>query len=145
MSKDRSLYVLFFVDDILLLYRKEDQAIADSFIERIKKSYELRSMGTGEWFLGIRIVRNRTEKTIALVHDTYLEKIVKKFKQYEGPIPTTLLPFGDLLPHDGQASKGEIKFFQEKVGSILYSATMIRPDIAFACSLLSRFLTNPSL
>ena len=48
MSKDRSLYVLFFVDDILLLYRKEDQAIANSFIERIKKSYKLRSIGIGE-------------------------------------------------------------------------------------------------
>ena len=41
--------------------------MADSFIEKIKQSYELRDMGTGEWFLGIRTVRNRTKKTMLLV------------------------------------------------------------------------------
>ena len=111
MTRDRSLYVLFFVDDVLVMHRKEDQHIAGAFITKLKKSYELRNMGTGEWFLGIRIVRDRIKKTIALVHDTYLEKIGKKFNQCEGKIPSTPLPFRELAHHTGLALKGSIKAY----------------------------------
>jgi hypothetical protein len=34
--------------------------------------------------------------------------------------------------------------YQEKVGSLLYTAIMIRPDVAFAAAVLSQFLTNPA-
>jgi hypothetical protein len=33
---------------------------------------------------------------------------------------------------------------QEKVGSILYAAVVLRPDVSFAASQLSQFATNPS-
>jgi len=144
MTKNRSLYVLFFVDDVLLLHRKADQSTADKFIITLRQSYELRNMGTGDWFLGIRIVRNRSKKTIALVHDTYIEKIAKKFNQDSWKTPATPLPLEELTPNNGRASKAEVKSFQEKIGSILYCAVMIRADVAFACSRLSQFLTNPS-
>ncbi|KAI0567927.1 Retrovirus-related Pol polyprotein from transposon TNT 1-94, partial [Pyrenophora tritici-repentis] len=38
----------------------------------------------------------------------------------------------------------QIKAYQERVGSVLYTAIMLRPDVAFAVSRLSHFLTNPS-
>jgi len=50
----------------------------------------------------------------------------------------------ELLPREGFASKAEINRYQRKIGSILYAAVTTRPDIAFASSRLSRFLTNPS-
>lgn len=48
-----------------------------------------------------------------------------------------------LMKYSGTATKSEIKRFQELVGSILYTAIMIRPDVAFAAAQLSLFLTNP--
>ena len=36
-----------------------------------------------------------------------------------------------------------MKRYQEKVGTLLYTAITIRPDVAFATSQLSQFLTNP--
>ena len=50
----------------------------------------------------------------------------------------------ELKPYEDQASYTEINRYQRKIGSLLYAAVTTRPDIAFATSRLSRFLTNPS-
>lgn len=49
-----------------------------------------------------------------------------------------------LIPNDSLATKSQIKEYQSKVGSLLYLAVHSRPDIAFACSAFSRYLSNPS-
>ena len=55
------------------------------------------------------------------------------------------MPFFELKKNTGQAPKHIIKLYQEKVGSVLYTAITLRPDVAFAASQLSHFLTNPSM
>ena len=54
------------------------------------------------------------------------------------------LPSKELLKNTGDASKREIKDYQERVSLVLYTAIMLRLDIAYAASKLSKFLTNPS-
>ena len=51
--------VIFYVDDILLLYRKEDIEKASEFKRRLAKKYEIRDEGDIKWFLGIRVIRDR--------------------------------------------------------------------------------------
>jgi hypothetical protein len=58
-------------------------------------------------------------------------------------VPPTPLPATELAKYEGEASKAQIKLYQEEIGSILYTAVMLRPDIAYAASQLSRSLTNP--
>ena len=79
------------------------------------------------------------------MYNTYIEKITRRFGLLDGKCPSTLLPAYELKKNKGQASKAQIKDYQRRVGSVLYTAIMIRPDVAFAASQLSRFLTNPSL
>ncbi|KAI9035423.1 Ty1/Copia family ribonuclease HI [Aspergillus affinis] len=45
--------------------------------------------------------------------------------------------------YSGKASPRQIQEFQEKVGSILWSTVITRPDIAKSASELLRFLVNP--
>lgn len=53
--------------------------------------------------------------------------------------------FEKLLVHNvDSALLIQIKQYKSKVGSILYLAIHTRPDIVFACSALSRYLSNPS-
>ena len=93
----------------------------------------------------MRVVRDRVSHTITLVHDEYIDKIAKKFNlASNAQFPPTPLPHNELFKSNREATKKEIKSYQEKVGSILYTAIMLRPDIAFAASKLSHFLTNPS-
>jgi hypothetical protein len=49
----------------------------------------------------------------------------------------------ELLPYSRWASYSKINWYQQKIGSLIYLAVVTRPDIAFAVSRLSRFLTNP--
>jgi hypothetical protein len=48
-----------------------------------------------------------------------------------------------LTPYDGQATQQEIHIYQQKVGSVNYSAVITRPDIARTTQQLSEFLVNP--
>ena len=50
----------------------------------------------------------------------------------------------ELQPNPEQASKQDIYKYQRKVGSMLYTANITRPDIAKTASKLSEFSQNPS-
>jgi hypothetical protein len=140
----RKIVLLFYVDDILLAFHKDDQAAAEQLMSSIKARYQIEDHGAAEWFLGVRILRNRAARTITLAHDAYVDKLATKFDiANKGSFPHTPLPQEELLKYEGEASKQEVKAFQERVGSILYTAIMIRPDVAYAASQLSHHLTNP--
>ena len=49
-----------------------------------------------------------------------------------------------MVKYEGTASASENSEYQSQIGSLLYFAVHTRPDIAYQCSTLSRFLTNPS-
>ena len=44
-NKERSVLLVFFVDDILLLYHKDHQAKANELIRNLKSIYELKDQG----------------------------------------------------------------------------------------------------
>jgi hypothetical protein len=98
-----------------------------------------------KWFLGVRVVRDRAARKLWLVHDTYIEKIARRFGLLNGKCPSTPLPGYKLEKNKGQASKAQIKDYQRRVRSVLYIAIIIRLDVAYAAAQLSRFLINPSL
>jgi hypothetical protein len=49
----------------------------------------------------------------------------------------------ELLLYKDIANYKEITKYQRKIRSLLYVAVITRPDVAFAVSRLSRFITNP--
>ena len=138
--------VLFYVDDILLLYRKSDESHARELVNALKSKYELHEEGDVRWFLGIRVLRDRSRRKLWLCQDAYIEKIAAKFDLLKGTprFPTIPIPTTKFKRNEGQADKQSVRLYQEKVGSILYAAMTVRPDVARAAAQLSRFLTNPS-
>ncbi|KAI8669967.1 hypothetical protein NCS56_00800300 [Fusarium sp. Ph1] len=141
----RDTYLVFFVDDILVFYHRNNASSAHEIIQGIKATYELSEKGEAEWFLGIRIARDRTKHTIDICHDSYIEKIAAKFgATAQNTFPAIPIPVTEFKKRTDQATPQGIRIYQEKVGSVLYTAIMVRPDAAFAASTLSRFLTNPS-
>lgn len=103
-------------------------------------------VGEPQWFLGIRISRDRDARSLTISQHSYIEKICKRF---EGSIlkkaTHTPLPSETLVPNEGQASPSQILEMQQKVGSINFAAVISRPDIALTASMLSEHLQNPSL
>ena len=105
----------------------------------------MRNIGEMEWFLGIRIIRDRPNHLLWLCQDSYIDKLASKFNvpsdlhYYRTPLPVEIL-----TKNTEQASPQEVYAYQQRVGSINFAAVITRPDVADAASKLSEHLTNPS-
>jgi hypothetical protein len=137
------LILFFYVDDIVILYHRKDTQEHEQFRAKLLDAYEIREMGELQWFLGIRIIRDRLRRKIWLCQDSYIESLMKSFKLQSGKYPNTPMLTDELRPYSGQAAPQEIYAYQRKVGSVGYAATITRPDIARTFQKLAEFLTNP--
>lgn len=142
-NEHKTVTVVFYVDDYLVIYHKHHTSEARRVIDGLSEAYEVKAQGAAEWYLGVRIARDRAAGRLYLVHDSYIEKITKRFDLADGSAPSTPLPGIPLQKYEGQATKEQVKGYQERVSSILYTAIMIRADLAYAAAQLSLYLTNP--
>jgi hypothetical protein len=140
MIKD-GIIIFYYVDDIVLAYRRTDQEKADEVATKLKEHYTLTGGHDLQWFLGIEVIRDRTKRLIWLSQASYIEKIVR----YAETTPRCDTPMGteELLPYKDIADWIRKRLYLVKVGSLIYIAVMTRPDIAFAVSRLARFNSNP--
>jgi hypothetical protein len=144
-NKARSVLIIVYVDDFLVFYHNNDKIEAEEIISSLMKKYKLHDQGEAEYFLGVKIIRDRDKGFIYLSQKTYIEKIANRFGIKElGTFPDIPIPIGELMPNEDMATKQAVKSYQEVVGSLIYPATITRIDISLAASKLARFLTNPS-
>ena len=116
-------------------------------ITEVKKqlniAFKMVDIGPISHYLGLKIERNRVNRTIKLSQSAYIEKVLEKFHMQNANISTTPMKEGSLFRNDSQASDKEIKQYQAIVGSIMFAMIETRPDIAFATSVISRHAKNP--
>jgi hypothetical protein len=118
--------------------------LLEEFEVYLAATYDIKRLGEPQYFLGIRIIRDRDAKTIAIVQDAYIEKIAARFN-LENCKPTwSPMPTRDLPKYTGTASASDKLNFQVRVGSIGFATVMSRADTATAYSTLSKHLQNPS-
>jgi hypothetical protein len=143
MNKD-GIIVFFFVDEIVLLCRPEAISKLHNLRTALMQRYEMRDLGTLSWFLGITIIRDRSQRKLWLCQDSYIKKIAASFHPTDRKPPATPLAVEELVQSDRQATPQEIYLYQRKVGSLLHATTITRPDADRAANKLSEFLMNPS-
>jgi hypothetical protein len=76
---NRKICILFYVNDILYLYHRNNTLNANEIIRALKTKYEIKNERGVKWFLGIRIIRDKKARKIFLLHDAYIKKIAAKF------------------------------------------------------------------
>lgn len=138
------IMIFFYVDDILIIGSKANLLDLEELAKNLNETYEMRTIKEFNQFLNIRIIRDRPNKRLYLCQDQYIEKLVSQFNQEYAKLPFTPLSNQDLKPYEGNATPGEINAYQVRIGSIIYPATTLRPDIAFAATKLAEFMQNPS-
>lgn len=135
------IIVFFYVDDIVIAYRKEKQSEARETIRQLKQKYELQGGNDLHWFLGIQVIRDRSKRRIWLTQTSYIDKTSNlALERHHGWTP---MKQEELLPFNETAKLQDVRAYQRKIGSLMYIAVQTRPDIAFAVSKLARFMTNP--
>ena len=138
------LIVFFYVDDIVGLCRTTDLPKLHQFKQALMEQYELKDLGELSWFLGIRIIRDRSQRKLSLCQDSYVDRIIKKFHlEYAKPahIPVQT---EELVPYEGTATPQDVYSYQQQVGSLQYAAAITRPGLARTTSKLSEFLQHQS-
>ena len=136
------LTVLYFVDDILCIYHARDSQQFESFLPRLQERFPMRRMKEANWFLGIRIIRDRATRRLWLCQDSYIEKLAAKFNiNCDAKLPDTPIAADTVLtPYEGQATQQEMYAYQQRVGSVNFANVGTRGDIARTYSVLSQFL-----
>ncbi|GJV20555.1 putative RNA-directed DNA polymerase [Tanacetum coccineum] len=138
------VFLVLYVDDILLI--GNDIPMLQSVKDWLGKCFAMKDLGDATYILGIKIYKDRSKHLIGLSQDTYLDKILKRFKMENSKKGNLPLHHGikiskDLCPKtDEELDRMSRVLYASVVGSIMYAMTYTRPDVSFALSMVNRFL-----
>lgn len=131
--------LIVYVDDMVVTSNDEDE------IKRLQKllatEFELKDLGDLKYFLGIEVARSKTGITMCqrkYVLDLLAETGMLECQPIDTPIEVNhgLTLLSDQVPANKER-------YQKLVGKLIY-LSHTRPDIAYAVSVVSRFMHSPS-
>lgn len=142
------MIIVIYVDDLLVIARLLT-AVFDT-AELINAAFPMRLLGELHYYLGMRIIRDRRQRQLMVTQDVYMDKIASKFKLIDLPSATGA-PLGKSLASrlrtalEGYQATSKLKTeYQTLVGSAVWLACILRPDVCYKVGLLCRFLRNPT-
>nr|CAH66607.1 H0211A12.10 [Oryza sativa] len=128
-----------YVDDILIFGTSLN--VIEEVKDYLSKSFEMKDLGEADVILNIKLQRG-DEGGITLVQSHYVNKVLSRFGYSDcKPAPTPYDP-SVLLRKNQRIARDQLRYSQI-IGLLMYLASAMRPDISFAVSKLSRFVSNP--
>ena len=110
----------------MLIASANFQAISD-LKEELSKSFSMKDLGAAKRILGMKISRNRKEKTLTLSQQEYIEKVRERFAmQNAKPVATPLASHFRLTKEICPRTQDEIAYmssvpYASAVGSLMYA------------------------
>ena len=135
----------FWVDDATSIgHQQRLLELEDAFKEHFGLSDEC----DVHWILGTAITRNMDQNSVSISQRNYIEDIVAKFHigtsmRYKTPIPLSI-DFTALMDMDEEKEESKNFPYHELIGSLMYAATVSRPDIAYSVNKLARYSSKPN-
>jgi hypothetical protein len=120
----KGIIILTYVDDFLLV--RPDISEIQKLKVQLRNVFQMKDLGLCSYFLGVRIIRNHKERTIHLVQDNYIRKVVHAFGLQDAALvytPMDARALDLMVPFDGEASLAEIKQYQSGIRSTMYLMT----------------------
>ena len=127
----------------------------DRFKNAISQAFKMKDLGAVSFLLGMEVVRDRAVRTLQIKQTAYVKQVLQRFgmdgcKPVSTPAESAQSKSAQHGASEGvsqgpskQRAGGQDTEYMALVGSILYAATMTRPDISFAVQSLSRHLQEP--
>ena len=157
-SKDGKfiLWVLIWVDDLCVI--TNDVNLRSRFMVHLKNKFKITYQENLDWLLGVKITRNRPDRSLVLSQELYVETLLKKFegileghtKTYSTPAGEEVAKFDPDTDCPTQGSQDQIDMLQyaaiymHLVGAFLWLTTCTCPHLAYVTSVLARFTINPA-
>nr|ADB85311.1 putative retrotransposon protein [Phyllostachys edulis] len=105
------------------------------------KNFEIKDLGVADVILNIKLLRG-DDGGITLLQSHYVEKVLSHFGYSDYKSSPTPHDPNVLLRKNRRIARDQLRYSQI-IGSLMYLASGTRPDISFAMSKLSRFVSNP--
>jgi hypothetical protein len=136
----RMILIGIYVDDLIVV--TNSQGDLKWFDTKLNEKFEVKCLGSINWYLGIKVSRIREEKIFVLDQEQQIEKLKELFK-IEGQ---------QYVPMKSQRKKeieekGEFYEcdYRKLIGKMMYLMICTRPDIAASIAILSKYLEKPTL
>ena len=140
------IIIALYVDD--LLAANNSRAVWIHIKQKLKDRFNITELGEAHLLLGMEIIHDRPNWTIALSQRCYIQDICEKYGMADANTVQTPLdpntPLSSAQSPQTDAEIAEMKSipYQNVTGSLLYAAMATRPDIAFTTGSLCRFNSN---
>ena len=153
VDKNTIIVLGVFVDDVVCAFSdlKCFRAFETAFASRFKctPSVEL------EQYMGVAITRDWSAGTVSISQQGYVTAMADKYlvgvhtKLWNGPVGSSREELDAFDGLQGATTEAErvamsAKDYMSLVGSLLWCACMTRPDVAYHCAVLGRFMQDPS-
>jgi hypothetical protein len=143
--RGKNIILLVYVDDISIAARSMKDI--NWFKDEFKKLFKVKDLGEIDKILGIKITRDRQNRTLRMDQSHYLADVLNRLHMSAEKHAPTELPmngYDPLRPAGPNDERISQKDYQHAIGSIMYAAIHTRPDIAFAVGRLSQYLSDPA-
>ena len=101
----------------------------------------MKDLGEADVILNIKLVKESNGE-VTLTQSHYVEKVLSRFGYSDYKSVSTLYDASVVLSKNKRIMKDQLRDSQI-IDSLMYLASATRPDISFAVSKLSRFVSNP--
>nr|CAE03674.1 OSJNBa0042N22.18 [Oryza sativa Japonica Group]CAE76045.1 B1248C03.4 [Oryza sativa Japonica Group] len=128
-----------YVDDILIFGTSLN--VIEEIKDFLSKSFEMKDLRESDIILTMKLLRG-DEGGITLVQSHYVDKVLSRFGYSDYKLALTPYDPSVLLRKNRRIARDQLRYSQI-IGSLMYLASAMRPDISFAASKLSRFVSNP--
>ncbi|SPC63760.1 related to retrotransposon protein [Ustilago sp. UG-2017b] len=132
--------VVIYVDDTLFIAPWLETVLKVK--KQIGQRWKMVDSGEVSHFLGIKISRDRTKRTMTIGQSGYIDQVlVKHLDRHTRPttVPMKSIPEGTIF-----TSKAQQKEYPVIVGKLLWIANSTRPDLSHTVSALARHMREPS-
>ena len=140
------VFLVFYVDDILLI--ENDIEVLSSVKRWLQKQFDMKDLEEANCILGIKLLRDRKNKVLALSQALYIDKILASFSMENFKKGTLPLRHGVHLSKEQSPKTLEQKErmsripFSSVVGSLMYAMLCTRPDFCYAVGIVSRYQSD---
>jgi hypothetical protein len=128
-----------YVDDILIFGTSLN--LIKEVKEFLSQNFEMKDLGEADVILNIKLVKESNGGVI-LTQSHYVEKVLNRFGYSDYKPVSTPYDASLILRKNKRIMRDQLRYSQI-IGSLIYLASATRPDISFAVSKLSRFVSNP--
>lgn len=136
--------LLVYVDDMLLA--SPNAAAVQQAKEVLLGIFDARDVGSVGFFVGMNITRDLQQGTIKISNERMIVDLLQKFGMVDAHGRDVPMSSGAVLKREEGEPLDTRKYpYSTLVGSLLYLAVTVRPDISYSVGVLSKFMSCPTM